>query len=156
MAQRCTRRFAVCLMVLGGVLGAGSARGQIPEWFGTYRTAADFALRDVLSQRTIKLSDYFNPEAKTRNVVVLAFTGVDCPIGDLYMPRLGGAGRDVQEQGGHVSGDQFQRARHGRASGRAGSQIQVAFSRVEGSGQRGGGCEPGRADVRGGGRRQDV
>jgi hypothetical protein len=89
MAQRFTRRFAVCLLVLGGgLLLAGSARGQIPEWFGAYRTAADFALRDVLSQRTIKLSDYFKPDAKTRNVVVLAFTGVDCPIGDLYMPRL--------------------------------------------------------------------
>jgi hypothetical protein len=57
MSHRCTRRFAVWLLVLAGVLAVSSACGQIPEWFGAYRTAADFALRDVLSQRTIKLSD---------------------------------------------------------------------------------------------------
>jgi len=88
MVHRRKRRFAACLLVLGGAMGAGSARAQIPEWFGQLRIAADFELRDVNSNRTIKLSDYFKPESKTKNVVVLVFTGVGCPIGDLYMPRL--------------------------------------------------------------------
>ncbi|MFI5457062.1 MAG: redoxin domain-containing protein [Isosphaerales bacterium] len=88
MVHLCKRRFAACLLVLGAAMGAGSARAQIPDWFGTYRTAADFELREVHSNRTIKLSDYFKPESKGKNVVVLVFTGVGCPIGDLYMPRL--------------------------------------------------------------------
>ena len=71
-----------------GAFGAGPAWAQIPEWFGQYRIAADFELREVNSKRTIKLSDYFKPESKAQNVVVLVFTGVGCPIGDLYMPRL--------------------------------------------------------------------
>ena len=89
MAQRCRRRVAVCGLILGVALEAGSARGQIPAEFGSYRTAADFELRDVRSGRMVKLTEYFNPESRTRNLVVLAFTGVSCPIGDLYMPRLG-------------------------------------------------------------------
>ena len=88
MIPRSTHRFATVLLIVGGAVGGGSARGQLPEEFGSYRTAADFELRDVQSQRTIKLSDYFKAEAETKNVVVLAFTGVDCPVGDLYMPRL--------------------------------------------------------------------
>ena len=89
MAQRCRRRVAVCGLILGVALEAGSARGQIPAELGSYRTAADFELRDVRSGRMVKLTEYFNPEMRTKNLVVLAFTGVSCPIGDLYMPRLG-------------------------------------------------------------------
>jgi peroxiredoxin/mono/diheme cytochrome c family protein len=88
MVHRCKRRLAACLLALGAAWGVGPARAQLPEWFGQFRIAADFELRDVTSNRTIKLSDYFNPESKSQNVVVLVFTGVDCPIGDLYMPRL--------------------------------------------------------------------
>jgi peroxiredoxin/mono/diheme cytochrome c family protein len=88
MVHRCKGRLAACLLALGAVWGVGPARAQIPDWFGQFRTAADFELRDVTSNRTIKLSDYFNPESKSQKVVVLVFTGVGCPIGDLYMPRL--------------------------------------------------------------------
>jgi hypothetical protein len=75
-------------MVVGAVMGVASARGQVPDWFGQYRTAADFELGDVTSKRMIKLSDSFKNDPKTPSVVVLVFTGVSCPIGDLYMPRL--------------------------------------------------------------------
>src|SRR5262245_3948482 len=88
MVNGCKRRLAACLLALSSALGVAPARAQIPDWFGQYRTAADFELCDVTSKRTIKLSDYFKPDSKKKNVVVLVFTGVSCPIGDLYMPRL--------------------------------------------------------------------
>ena len=81
MVQRVRRRVAVCGFIIVVALGARSAHGQIPEWFGSYRTAADFELQDVCSGRAVKLSDYFDPGKPTKNVVVLVFTGVSCPIG---------------------------------------------------------------------------
>ena len=65
MAQRCRRRVAVCGLILGVALEAWSARGQIPAEFGSYRTAADFELRDVRSGRMVKLTEYFNPGMPT-------------------------------------------------------------------------------------------
>ena len=88
MAQRGIQRVATCVLIFGVALATGPARGQIPEWFGSYRTAANFDLRDARSGLSVKLSDFFNQATPTKNVVVLVFIGVACPIGDLYMPRL--------------------------------------------------------------------
>jgi thiol-disulfide isomerase/thioredoxin/mono/diheme cytochrome c family protein len=99
MVQRDRRRVAMCALIIGVSLGSGSAQGQIPEWFGSYRTAADFDLRDVRSGRSVKLSDSLNPESKTNKVVVLVFTGVSCPIGDLYMPTLGALAEAYKDKG---------------------------------------------------------
>jgi thiol-disulfide isomerase/thioredoxin len=100
MVKRCRAAMAVCGLIVSVALGARSAKGQIPEWFGSYRTAADFELRDVRSGQLVKLADCFKPESKTK-VVVLVFTAVKCPISDLYMPTLGALaeaykGRGVQ------------------------------------------------------------
>ena len=88
MAQRGIQRVATCVLIFGVALATGPARGQIPEWFGSYRTAANFDLRDARSGLSVKLADFFNQATPTKNVVVLVFIGVACPIGDLYMPRL--------------------------------------------------------------------
>jgi len=86
-------------LIIGAILVAGSARGQIPDWFGSYRTAANFELRDVRSGLSVKLADYFNPETQTKNVVVLVFIGVTCPISDLYMPKLGELAESYKDKG---------------------------------------------------------
>ena len=39
------------------------------------------------------------PETPTKNVVVLVFTGVSCPIGDLYMPTLGELAEAYKDKG---------------------------------------------------------
>ena len=88
MAHRCKQWVTFCLLAIGVVLAVGLAWVQMPVWFRQYRTVANFELREVNSKRTIKLSDYFNTESTAKNVVVLIFTGTNCPISDLYMPRL--------------------------------------------------------------------
>jgi thiol-disulfide isomerase/thioredoxin/mono/diheme cytochrome c family protein len=99
MVQRVRRRVAVCGFIIVVALGARSAHGQIPEWFGSYRTAADFELQDVRSGRAVKLADFFNQGTPTKNIVVLVFTGVACPIGDLYMPTLGALAEAYKDKG---------------------------------------------------------
>jgi peroxiredoxin len=99
MVDRSRRRLTVCLLALAGVLGTGSARTDVPGSSAKLRIAADFELRDVTSNRTIKLSDYVAPGSNGSALVVLAFTGVGCPIGDLYMPRLVELARAYQGKG---------------------------------------------------------
>ena len=96
MAQRGIRRVATCVLIFGVALATGPVRGQIPEWFGSYRTAANFDLRDARSGLSVKLADFFNHATPTKNVVVLVFIGVACPIGDLYMPRLAELAESIQ------------------------------------------------------------
>ena len=47
-------------------------------------------------------------------VVVVVFVGTSCPVGDLYMPRLVELSRRYEIAERRLSGDQFQRKRHGR------------------------------------------
>jgi mono/diheme cytochrome c family protein/peroxiredoxin len=98
MGERGRRRITVCGFIMCAALAAPPAQGQIPDWFGTYRTAAEFELRDVRSGLSVKLSDYFKPESKTK-AVVLVFTGVSCPIVDLYMPALGSLAEAYKDKG---------------------------------------------------------
>ncbi|MDR3636164.1 MAG: redoxin domain-containing protein [Isosphaeraceae bacterium] len=55
---------------------------------------ADFALRDVVSGQTVALADFAG-----RPAVVVAFLGIDCPIAELYAPRLAALSRDYESRG---------------------------------------------------------
>ena len=54
---------------------------------------ADFRLRDAEGRR-IALADF-----RGKRAVVLVFTGIDCPIGNLYMPRLAELSRSYETRG---------------------------------------------------------
>lgn len=43
----------------------------------------DFALNDAVTHKRIRFHDYYGKKA-----VVVVFTGTECPIGNLYLPRL--------------------------------------------------------------------
>jgi peroxiredoxin len=55
---------------------------------------ADFSLKNVLTDRTFRLYDLAGMKG-----VVLVFTGVDCPVGNKYMPRIVELARKYQSQG---------------------------------------------------------
>jgi peroxiredoxin/mono/diheme cytochrome c family protein len=56
---------------------------DVPLDRGVGRQVANFTLKDATSGRSISLYDYFGKKA-----VVVVFTGIDCPISNVYMPRL--------------------------------------------------------------------
>jgi peroxiredoxin len=72
-------------LVLGRTMPGRGDRGGAggPTGRGIGREVADFRLVDVRTGRPVALADFANSRA-----VVLAFSGVDCPLGNLAMPRL--------------------------------------------------------------------
>ncbi len=60
-----------------------SGRGRGGPGRGIGREVADFRLVDVRTGLPVALADFGD-----RRAVVLAFSGVDCPLGNLAMPRL--------------------------------------------------------------------
>ena len=82
------RRVAVGLglaLVLGStwLLGAAFRGANAPERRGLGRRVADFRLLDARTNQAVSLADQAGKKA-----VVLVFLGTDCPIGNLYLPRL--------------------------------------------------------------------
>ena len=55
---------------------------------------ANFALTDVRTGRRVGLYSFYGKKA-----VVLVFTGIDCPIGNVYMPRLVALSEKYGDQG---------------------------------------------------------
>ncbi len=93
------RRVAVGLgltLTLGAALLVGvSLRGTPgPGARGLGRRVSGFRLPDTRTGRTVALSDYAG-----RRAVVLVFLGTDCPIGNLYLPRLSAMARSYQARG---------------------------------------------------------
>lgn len=94
MATRSLRQFsragALVLLAL-----AASSPGASPEADKTQGAAslpvnrlvgqrlANFRLKDAVTGRPVSLYDF-----RGKNAVVLAFMGTDCPVGNLYAPRL--------------------------------------------------------------------
>ena len=72
----------IVIVVVAGVGGwtIHARRTTIDRGLG--RPVADFTLLDV-SGRPVSLRDY-----RDKSAVVLAFMGTECPVGNLYMPRL--------------------------------------------------------------------
>lgn len=72
---------SACLALLLTLAARADDTPALDRLVGT--TVADFTLKNALDGRPFRLDDLEGHRA-----AVLVFTGVECPIGDLYLPRL--------------------------------------------------------------------
>jgi peroxiredoxin len=75
---------ALALAAGAGLVGRAARSRPSSAARGLGEPAADFTLRDAATGRPVSLAA-LRREAKAVTVV---FTGIDCPVGNLYMPRL--------------------------------------------------------------------
>jgi peroxiredoxin len=77
-------------------VGAGAAVDQpeLPVDRGLMQRLSNFTLKDVTKDQAIMLYGF-----QGRKAIVLAFLGNDCPIGNLYTPRLIELEREFRKQG---------------------------------------------------------
>jgi peroxiredoxin len=85
MSIRRASRAAFPALVLATIFGpTPDALGdEAPIGRGVGQRVGDFTLKDAVTGRSVRLYGY-----RGKKAVVLVFTGVDCPVGNLYMPRL--------------------------------------------------------------------
>lgn len=77
-----------------GRAGPVDARSELPADRGVMQRVADFTLDDVTTGQPVRLYNYVGKRA-----IVLAFLGTDCPVGNLYVPRLIELNRAYKNQG---------------------------------------------------------
>lgn len=81
------RHLGTALGALAVMIGLGPVEAMAAEESaisrGVGERVGDFALTDVRSGEEVSLYGY-----RGKKAAVIVFTGVDCPVGDLYMPRL--------------------------------------------------------------------
>jgi peroxiredoxin/mono/diheme cytochrome c family protein len=65
------------------VAGPADSKAELPVDRGIMQRVADFTLKDVATDRTVSLYSFIGKRA-----IVLVFLGTDCPVGNLYVPRL--------------------------------------------------------------------
>ena len=78
-------------IVSGALIGSGAAHAgegdspspRLPDNRGLMQRISNFTLDDAVSGRSVTLFGFIGKKA-----VVLVFLGVDCPVGNLYLPRL--------------------------------------------------------------------
>jgi peroxiredoxin len=70
------------------------AADEAPIGRGVGRPIPNFSLPDVTSDREVSLYGF-----RGKKAAVLVFTGIDCPISDLYMPRLVELARSYEDKG---------------------------------------------------------
>ncbi len=58
------------------------------------RPMADFTVYEPETKKPVALADF-----QGRSAVALVFLGIDCPIGELYLPRLAGLYRSLKDRG---------------------------------------------------------
>ena len=63
--------------------GPADSKTELPVDRGVMQRVADFTLKDVASDRPVALYSFIGKKA-----IVLVFLGTDCPVGNLYVPRL--------------------------------------------------------------------
>jgi peroxiredoxin len=73
---------------------AGADEPELPPDRGLMQRVANFTLKDVTSDRTLTLYGYVG-----RKAIVLVFMGNDCPVGNLYAPRLVELNREYKSKG---------------------------------------------------------
>jgi peroxiredoxin len=66
-----------------GLAGPADTRSDLPLNRGVGQRVSNFTLKDVTSDRSIALYSFIGKKA-----MVVVFLGVDCPVGNLYVPRL--------------------------------------------------------------------
>ncbi len=87
---------AVAIPAMTGVSHADpvDAKKELPVNRGVMQRVADFTLDDVTTGRSISLYSFVGKRA-----IVVVFLGTDCPVGNLYVPRLIELNREYKEQG---------------------------------------------------------
>ncbi|MHB1557636.1 MAG: redoxin domain-containing protein [Isosphaeraceae bacterium] len=63
--------------------GLADSKSGMPVDRGLMQRIADFKLKDVSTDRSLSLYSFAGKRA-----IVLVFLGTDCPVGNLYVPRL--------------------------------------------------------------------
>jgi peroxiredoxin len=87
---------AVAVMTAGLALRTARAdkSPELPPARGLMQRLSNFTLKDVTSNRTLMLYGY-----QGRKAIVLVFLGTDCPVGNLYIPRLNELEREYRDKG---------------------------------------------------------
>ncbi|MGP0065360.1 MAG: redoxin domain-containing protein [Isosphaeraceae bacterium] len=70
-------------MAVTAQAGPTDSRSELPLGRGLNQRVSNFTLKNVASDRTVSLYSYVGKKA-----IVLVFLGTDCPVGNLYVPRL--------------------------------------------------------------------
>ncbi len=94
------RRIALALLI-ALLVGLGSSRAirkrlraAAPRPHSVEQRVTGFSLPDAVSGRTVSLADFAD-----RPVVVLMFLGIDCPIAELYVPRISALSQALASRG---------------------------------------------------------
>ncbi len=74
--------------------GTADSKTELPADRGVMQRVADFTLKDVTTDRPVSLYSYVGKKA-----IVLVFLGTDCPVGNLYVPRLIELNRAYRKKG---------------------------------------------------------
>jgi len=92
----CKARWAVALLGIAILLWSRSRDrpAPVPIGRGLGQPVASFALREPTTGKFVALSDF-----RGKRAVVVVFTGIDCPIGNLYIPRLSELAGIYEKQG---------------------------------------------------------
>ena len=87
---------AIALLPTGSSTLAGptDSRSELPLERGLNQRVADFTLKDVTSNRPISLYSFVGKKA-----IIMVFLGTDCPVGNLYVPRLVELNRAYRSKG---------------------------------------------------------
>ena len=98
MSVRALQWAAMAVMIVAPSLARG---GEENLGRGIGEPVAGFTLPDAKTGTAVSL-----PEPGEAKATVIVFTGLDCPIGDLYMPRLVRLAKAYGPRGVDVPGDQ--------------------------------------------------
>jgi peroxiredoxin len=92
---------AIALMSTDRAAQAGptDSRTELPLDRGLNQRVSDFTLKNVVLDRPVSLYSFVGKKA-----IVLVFLGTDCPIGNLYVPRLIELNRAYRNKGVVVLG----------------------------------------------------
>src|SRR5689334_13835285 len=83
-----------CLALVLMMNLAVAAAAEAPAGRGLGRRVADFMLPDAATGRPVALAASAGKQA-----TVLVFTGTECPVSDLYLPRLAELDRAYRDRG---------------------------------------------------------
>ena len=94
MAPWTVRRRLGCWVLLALAATAGTSADELPADRAIGQRMPNFTLKDVTTGQPVSLYGY-----RGKRALVLVFTGTDCPVGDLYAPRLAELNQAYQDKG---------------------------------------------------------
>ena len=120
------------------------AASSLPVNRGVGQRLSNFTLTDVVNHRPVSLYGFAGKKA-----VVLVFLGADCPLANLYGPRLAELDREFRGKGVAFLGINSNAHESESPGRRARAEARDRLPRPQGRGQRRRRPGPGRADLRG-------